>query len=279
MSEAVGASRVLCSTGALLGRPNGRDFHLLEPLSRQLDCDGFEFMMYSSWYDALEELLSYLPSLGLAMPVMHCEKHIGVDLSQGETGFDEARRKFLINCRIAHAIGAEKLVLHLWDGIVSDQHMENNLRGYGMLADVAEQQGVELLVENVVCNQRDPMTHMRELRSIYGQRVWFTFDTKMAAFHGQMKLLYQEENRWLWTEDRIRHIHVNDYAGAPMDWSCLKSLPMGSGQIDFSAFFAFVKGQGYRGDYTVEATAFGADGRVDVDMLNRCFAFIRGQIS
>jgi len=278
MSEAVGASRVLCSTGALLGRPNGRDFHLLAPLSRQLDCDGFEFMMYSSWYDALEELLSYLPTLGLSMPVMHCEKHIGIDLAQGEAGFDEARRKFAINCRIAHAIGAEKLVLHLWDGIVSDQHMENNLRGYGMLADVAEQQGLELLVENVVCNQHDPMTHLRELRSRYGKRVRFTFDTKMAAFHGQMNQLYQEENRWLWTEDRIRHIHVNDYAGAPMDWSCLKSLPMGEGKIDFSEFFAFVKGQGYQGDYTVEATAFGADGRVDVGMLNRCFGFIRGQI-
>ena len=40
------ALEILCSTGALIGRPNGRDYRLLEPLSKKLHCDGFEFMMY-----------------------------------------------------------------------------------------------------------------------------------------------------------------------------------------------------------------------------------------
>ena len=53
-------SKVLCSTGALIGRPNGRDFRLLEPLSKQLKCDGFEFMMYSDWYEKIEELIAFL---------------------------------------------------------------------------------------------------------------------------------------------------------------------------------------------------------------------------
>ena len=44
-------SKILCSTGALIGKPNNRDYKLLEPLSQNLSCDGFEFMMYNSWYD------------------------------------------------------------------------------------------------------------------------------------------------------------------------------------------------------------------------------------
>ena len=37
-------NRILCSTGALIGRPNGRDFTLLGPCTQKLTCDGFEFM-------------------------------------------------------------------------------------------------------------------------------------------------------------------------------------------------------------------------------------------
>ena len=36
-------SKILCSTGALL--EYGVDYERLEPLSRQLICDGYEFMM------------------------------------------------------------------------------------------------------------------------------------------------------------------------------------------------------------------------------------------
>ena len=36
---------ILCSTGALIGRPNNRDYRLLKTLSKQLTCDGYEFMM------------------------------------------------------------------------------------------------------------------------------------------------------------------------------------------------------------------------------------------
>lgn len=41
-------NQILCSTGALIGIPNGRDYRLLEKLSGKLNCDGYEFMMYST---------------------------------------------------------------------------------------------------------------------------------------------------------------------------------------------------------------------------------------
>ncbi len=34
--------KILCSTGALIGKPNNRDYKLLKDLSKQLTCDGFE---------------------------------------------------------------------------------------------------------------------------------------------------------------------------------------------------------------------------------------------
>lgn len=264
-------SEILCSTGALIGRPNGRDYRLLVPLAEQLSCDGLEFMMYSSWYEEVPELLKVLSELPIPLPAMHCEKHIGEKISQGgEENLKEALRLFEINCRIAESIQAKKLVIHLWDGLTSDRNFKNNKKAYPQLAALAKAYKIDLLVENVVCNCKTPMERLAELAEAYPE-VHFVFDTKMAEFHGQLTLLYEEEYNWLWKENHIRHYHVNDYAGGCLDWSNLRTLPVGRGQIDFERFFAHVRRTGYQGTYTVEATAFGADGSVDTAMLNDQF--------
>lgn len=175
--------KILCSTGALLGKSNNRDYKLLKELSAKLTCDGFEFMMYTAWYEEVEALITALKEMQLYIPVMHCEKHIGEAISKGE--FDEAYRRFDINCYIAGEIGAESIVVHLWDGITSDADFENNLAAYGKLKDIADKYGIKLLIENVVCNQEDPRNHWCELKERYPE-VRFVFDTKMAAFHSQM---------------------------------------------------------------------------------------------
>lgn len=241
-------SRILCSTGALIGRPNNRNYKLLEPLSKELDCDGFEFMMYSSWYEEADEIADYLNS--------------------------SAIRLFTINCKVAEKISAEKMVIHLWDGFISDHNFQNNVEAYGKLIEISEKHGLELLVENVVCNQENPMKHWCELAEHYPD-ISFVFDTKMAAFHEQLDLLYKEEYGWLWKEGHIKHYHVNDYAGGYMDWGNLRTLPVGRGHIDFERFFSFIREIKYDDTFTVEATAFGKDGKVDTDMLNGCFKKIR----
>lgn len=268
-------NQVLCSTGALIGRPNNRNYRLLETLAERLDCDGFEFMMYDSWYEEAEEIVDYLRRIGLNIPVVHCEKRIGESISiGGEENLESALRLFRINCQMTREIGASKLVVHLWDGITSDRNIENNISAYRELAQIAGQQGLELLVENVVCNHEDPMKHWSSLRKVYPD-IHFVFDTKMAAFHQQLELLYDEEYAWLWQEKYIVHYHVNDYAGGYMDWKNLKTLPLGQGNIDFGRFFRFVKETGYQGTFTVEATAFDSAGEVDTGMLNVCFDSIR----
>lgn len=271
--------KILCSTGALLGMPNGRNYRLLEKLSKELMCDGFEFMMYNSWYDEVEEIIYFLQKIGLHIPVMHCEKHIGESISKNEIDdFANAMLKFEKNCEIAKRIGAEKLVIHLWDGETSDRNFLNNLHAYKELETIAKQYDIDILVENVVCNQMDPMTHWCELVEEY-PNIHFIFDTKMAAFHEQLPLIYEKEYEWLWEEKHIKHLHVNDYNGGYMDWAKLKTLPIGSGHIDFETFFKFIKSKNYNGDFTVEATAFDYNtGEVDTTMLNQCFTKIASYI-
>ena len=42
---------------------------------------------------------------------------------------------FRVNCEIAREIGAEKMVLHLWNGKPSDTRIENHLAAYGRLKE------------------------------------------------------------------------------------------------------------------------------------------------
>lgn len=271
-------SQLLCSTGALIGWPNGRDFRLLVPLAEQLHCDGFEFMMYATWYEQVDELLAFLRQAELYTPVMHCEKRIGESISKGEeAGLHEAFDLFEINCRIAKEIGAKKLVVHLWDGLTSDGYFQNNIAAYPHLAATAERYGIEMLVENIVCNAADPLTRWTELRQHYPD-IRFVFDTKMAAFHEQLDRLYDADCAWLWQEGHIRHYHVNDYGGGYKDWQNLRTLPIGKGHVNFERFLDFVNRTGSADTVTVESTAFDAAGHVDTEMLNAQFAYLRAKM-
>ena len=271
--------RILCSTGAIITRKNNRDYSQLRTIVPQLQCDGLEFMMYESWYrspaggeghiDALKRTLA-----DYSVPVFHMTKHIGEYISLGNMA--DAVPLFRADCELARAIGSRLLVLHLWSGHASDQHIERNIAAYPVLREIADAHGLLLTVENVLCNTRDPMTHMKALAEAYPD-IAFTFDTKMAAFHSQLEALYDPENAWLLPH--IRHFHVNDYAGGHMDWPNMSARQLGAGHIDFGRFFAFVRGMGYQGDFTCEATALNPDGTVRFDEMNASLNHIRKEIN
>ena len=265
-------NRVLCSTGAIITRRNGRDYGLLREIVPQLDCDGLEFMMYENWHDRTEALKAVLSEFDV--PVFHMTKQIGEWVSQGR--FAEAADMFRADCALAKAMGARLLVLHLWSGRASDQHIERNIAAYPVLRDIADSFGLFLTVENVLCNTRDPMTHMKALAAQYPD-IAFTFDTKMAAFHSQLDALYQPEKDWLWPH--IKHFHVNDYGGGHMDWANMSVKQLGKGNINFDRFFAFVKEMGYQGDFTCEATAVNEDGSIRIGEMNDSLDRIRKEVT
>lgn len=266
-------NRILCSTGGIITRRNGRDYSLLRTIVPALRCDALEFMMYQSWHECLDGLQRALE--GFQTPVFHMTKQIGQWISEGNDA--DAENLFRADCALAKAVGSKLLVLHLWSGQASDQHIERNIAAYPRLRDIAGQHGLLLTVENVLCNQRDPMTHMRTLADVY-PGIRFTFDTKMAAFHSQLEALYAQENAWLLP--RIAHFHVNDYAGGHMDWANMSARSLGQGQIDLNRFFAFVRGMAYQGDFTHEATALKeVGGAIDFTTLNASLSRLTKEVT
>ncbi len=269
-------NRILCSTGALIGRPNGRDYRLLNECVKYLDCDGYEFMMYDDWYGRTDEVADFFADFPKPFPVLHAEKSVGDLISRNEQGDTErALGLFEENCMMAEKLGSEKLVLHLWNGIDSDKDFPHNIAVYRYMRDIADRYGLLLTVENVVCNRSDPMTHMKELTTEYPD-ISFTFDTKMAEFHGQLMDICLEENSHIW--ERVKHLHINDYKGGVMDWQSLKTLHIGDGQIDFEKLSAFIRSAGYGGDITIESTSFDKTGHIFLDRMNEDIRRVRSLI-
>lgn len=263
-------NRILCSTGCLLGRPNGRDFSMLKDLCPQIKADGLELLMYDTWYGSEGAIATTVNSLNLPVPVFHLEKSIGefISYAQLEGALDRMEK----NCALAKEIGAEKLVLHLWNGIVSDRNIELNIDAYKYLEEIADKHSLLLTVENVVCGISSPMAHLCALVERY-PHISFTFDTKMADFHKELDLIYDPNYRHV--VNNFAHFHINDRLGEYKDWSSLKVLHIGHGSVDFDRFFDFVKTLDYQGDFTTEATSFNAQGQIDVDLLNESLDTIR----
>ena len=265
--------RILCSTGALIGRPNNRDFTLLNFCHGKVACDGYEFLMYDTWYNCLDELKQFVTCFPASFPVFHVEKSVGDLISRNHVGDTEkALTLFDCNCSLASTFGAEKLVLHLWGGLDSDKDIAHNIACYKSLRQISDSYGLTLTVENVVCNERDPMSHMINLAHVYPD-IQFTFDTKMAAFHGQLEKLYLPENRWLF--QNISHMHINDYNGGYKEWANLKTLHIGQGWIDFDQLFEQLHKANYCGDFTLEATSFDMHGNIQFEKLNTSLQRIR----
>ncbi len=265
--------RVFCSTGAIIGRANGRDFTLLRDIVPEIDCDGFELMFYSGWYGREAELVREVGSLRRSFPVLHCDKHIGELLAKED--FSEAERLFRINCEVARDVGAGILVLHLWNGIISDSNIEANFSALPELNGIAEECGVKLTCENVLAHRRTPLELIKLIYDRY-PFAEFTYDTKMADFDNENGRAFEPGFLPVWS--RVRHIHLNDRAGGYRDWSSIRALHLGEGQVDFEAFFENLARVGYEGDFTVEATSLEDNGTVRVDKMNRSLEKLRGYL-
>ena len=102
-------------------------------------------MMYSTWYDKVPNLLKKLKKCETEFPVYALRKaHRRRFRKNADGNFITAKEKFKVNCEIANEIGAKRMVMHLWDGIYSDTTIENNIKGYGELIKIAEENEIDL---------------------------------------------------------------------------------------------------------------------------------------
>ena len=266
------------SSGAFIGRANGFSPDGFLSFCRDFDCDGFEFMFYRAWYPELDAILSRFLETGLSFPTLHCDKTIGEGFSSGDP--DEYARAcdlFRENCRAAEKLGSRLLVFHLWNGLPSDKNFERHLDALSDLYKIAAEYDLLLTVENVICAASDPLTRLGEIAARYPASR-FTYDTKMAAFHGQETEIATPARRDL--AKRIAHVHLNDYGGVPGDFSDLRVLHLGEGRIDFAPFLSLLSEIDYSGAVTLECSCFSSlDGSWKPEKMQISIAKAREMLS
>ena len=173
--------KIFCSTGAYIGRANDFDPELIPIYGRQIRCDGFEFMVVSGWERKPSEIVRSLGDCGMDFRTLHSDKFIGQYLSEGKDA--EAMELFDESLRAACAAGAEKMVLHMWGGVVSDSCFAHNLTYLPRMVDRCGEAGVTLCVENVPCSCGDPIAHWRDCEALCPD-VRFIYDTRFGYFAG-----------------------------------------------------------------------------------------------
>lgn len=259
-----------CSTGTMVGRANTWNHRLFTDASREIKADGYELMMVTAYYEKLGEVLRYSEKSVLPFPVIHAEKDIGFYLGGDDEDREEALRLFSINCQMGRAIGAEKLVLHLWSGRRSDEDLSKNMSVLDLLYETCDKAGLLLLVENVPCAFYDPITNLTRVLTARPDAK-FVYDVRFGAFHEQNDQIIASgalEN------GRINHLHVSDYIGPPHDFSSLRPiLHLGEGIIGMESLLSKIACR-YFGSVTLESPEILVDG-VDAAAINRDLDYIR----
>jgi sugar phosphate isomerase/epimerase len=275
-----------CSTGTIVSRLNGYDYHLvtrIQPaLQREGLCDGAELMMLPVYYDRLREIADEWLGAGIVFPVIHCEKEVGTQLSdagraaaEGDAASAErlcaaALSDFARNCEMAAMVRAPRMVLHLWGGVVSDRFVGYNVSVLPRLCAAARASGVRLLIENVPSALADPLSNWRRVLAA-GEDCGLLFDTRFGQLHRQIAETWADAA----AAARIEHIHVSDIRGAARDFSTLRPIyHPGEGTIDFPAFARILRGHGYAGTLTLESPVSSAAG-ADAEKLARSLAYVR----
>ena len=272
--------RLYCSTGTIISKYNGFDYTLmntvLSPIVKELSLDGCEFMMLTVFYEKFDEIVRYMEKVGMTFPILHSDKEIGVLLGNCTEEDDrEALRRFDKNCAFAKRLSAEKTVIHLWGGIISDKNAQHNISLVPDLCDIAEKHGITPLFENIPCAAADPITHWEEINSL-DSRARFIYDTRFGEFHRQTPDIPRHP---LFKEGLVEHMHISDFLGEKGDFTRLRPiLHPGEGQIDFNSIFSDIEADGYCGSITLESPVVFEDGSLDTDKLRRTLSFIKDNI-
>ncbi len=267
-------NKLLCSTGALVGRVCGYDYSLISkvipPLIDEGLISGMEFMMIPFYYDKLKDVTQLVRSCEAHAPIIHCEKDVGVLLSECE---EEATRKAIellkINCEAGCDIGAHSMVFHLWGGIKSDSHIDYNISLLPKIIEIVHSFGLKLLIENIPCTTYSGLENWRRLYSFLPE-IDFVFDSRFGAFHDEIDNILNEP---IWKS--IKHLHISDFSSYPRDFSKIRPiLHPGEGVIDFPHLFEGIKRNNFDGTITLESPVMLPDG-ADIKKLKNTLIYLK----
>jgi sugar phosphate isomerase/epimerase len=255
----------LASTGLVNRFPDAAPHEAIVTWLPQLDVDGFELSIGRIWDTARVE--HDLGSAGLRFATAHADKRIGAELLENpRAALAELER----NCRLAAALGARIVVLHLWELPVGDRRLEANLELLPACVDVADASGLLLAIETIPCSLGSPLANVHRALD-RDQRCHVTLDTEFLARHGQLETALEDDALW----NHVAHVHVKDYADTLRDGGGRRRyLIPGEGNIDFDHVFGALRARRYEGALTLEISAVDADGNVHEQRFREAAAWL-----
>ena len=267
-------NKLYLSSGAFTGRLNNRNPRLLANYYRQVDCDGYEFMVMDNFYPEWDAISRLYRAENVPIYYVHADKRIGDLMSDNS---DEAYRRLLAlferNCKMTVDLNVHRMVFHGWGVPDSDAHFEQIYSRLGVLLKIADVYGIHAMLENCLCLHGSPCERLETICSMY-PGISLVLDTRQAQFHRELP---QQVNSILWKN--VRHIHINDFSGDFKEWDKLYSIPqLGQGDVDWRMFTLHLKQVGYHGTITLESPSMLANA-IDADTFNQNFLFIRQLLS
>jgi sugar phosphate isomerase/epimerase len=244
--------RILCSTGAVTRHPTRADHRLIADV-RDLPCAGFELSIYPGWIAEVEAVAEDLVALNLPIETAHAEKAVGARLSEGDrTAVERLER----SARLASSVGAELLVLHLWELPLGDRQLERNLDLLPACADVVEAAGLTLGIETIPCSVGSPLANVA--RAVEREpRCVAVLDTEFLALHREFDAATDAGLP-------VGHVHVKDFDGEIRHGDPRRRyLLPGEGALDIDDLLDRLRAGGYDGAVTLEPSAVDADGGLD----------------
>ena len=270
-------NKLFCSTGALIGRVNQFDYSQIEKCLPKLYesnvIDGTEFMMIPYYYDNIDKIIKAIRNCEVPCPIIHCEKDIGVLLSEvEETATQKALDLLKINCELGSTIGAKSMVFHLWGGLKSDRQIEYNISKFSKILEIVRGYDLNLLIENIPCTTYSGLENWRRLYSFL-PNIGFVFDSRFGAFHDEITEILNEP---IW--EYIKHIHISDYSSYPKDFSKIRPiLHPGEGVICFESLFEGIKKNNFDGSVTLESPVMIPDG-IDFEKLKKSLIYLKNNL-
>ncbi|HKP18046.1 MAG TPA: TIM barrel protein [Gaiellaceae bacterium] len=238
-------------TGCVTREPDFADHHRIR---RHIPPVELEVSIHKDWDEGVVDDLA-----GLPIVTAHAVKAIGATLSGDDPAFD----RFALDCRIASALGARLLVLHLWELPDGDRYLDRNLAHLPALLDLAEEHGLALTVETVPCTAGTPVENV--VRACErDDRCRVTLDTEFLGLHGQLDAALE-------IAELVAHVHAKDFRPDVWGTKPRRYFLPGEGVLDI---FGFLERLRHDGTVTLEFSAVRDDGTVDAVRLEEGLAWL-----
>jgi sugar phosphate isomerase/epimerase len=264
---------ILVSTGVVTQDPDHTDHKAILEHAPKLGAAAYELQIHAAWYGHLDDVVEDLRGSKLSFPAVHADKAIGSGLGSDEADeADEALATLEVNCRVAAAVGAKTLVLHLWEEPRSDEAIERNVDRLPACLDMAEAYNLVLAVETIQGTAGTPLANIR-LAFARDPRCRVTLDSEFLGFHGQLETSIATD--WLWLDNRVHHVHLKDFDGRMRDASGRRYLLPGEGDLELQGFLTGLTERGYKGAITLEANAITDAGQLDEARVQQIAAIVQ----